>query len=402
MFEASSSILHMSELHQIISCNDSMSSKPIIFLYSDGGPDHRVTFISVQLSLICLFLQLNLDYLCAVRTAPYSSWRNPVERIMSVINLGLQCIGLARAEMPQRFEEEASKCNTLKELRRIAFRAEGFDVAVQDSLSPVKSLLTDILCRLQFNGNFLQAFSASSLSEISDFWSALLAIDSTLKEDIQYTRMKFSECTKALQFIEHCCRSSHYAFDILKCGKSSCAICKPVRLSPGVFEKLHHLPHPTPKDDDHYVPFCDVFGTVTTEKHCPSCNAKRSKKNTLPFYASVQHVKNINLMVECEECGLWRLLFSKRKVKNDTRLRLQRIIQDLVYTCGAKLSQLDLPDEFRDIEIRTHSCGDPIERLYYSADYQPICVYCGRDHPFTVADAYPQCEDCSDKPSILK
>ena len=33
------------------------------------------------------------------------------------------------------------------------------------------------------------------------------------------------------------------------------------------------------------------------------------KKNTLPFYASVQHVKNIEMMVECEECGLWRLLY---------------------------------------------------------------------------------------------
>lgn len=94
-------------------------------------------------------------------------------------------------------EDEASKCNTLKELKRIAFRVEGFDVAVQDSLSPVKILLTDILCRLQFNANFLHTFPgcASSQSEISDFWSSLLAIDSTLKEDIQYTKKKLSGCT---------------------------------------------------------------------------------------------------------------------------------------------------------------------------------------------------------------
>ncbi len=86
---------------------------------------------------------------------------------------------------------------------------------------------------------------------------------------------------------------------------------------------------PTPKDNDDYLPFSDVFGTETLEKHRPSYNVKESKRKTLPFYASVQHVKNIQMMVECEECGLWWLLYSKRKVKKEARLRLQRIIEDL-------------------------------------------------------------------------
>ena len=45
------------------------NAKPILFLYSDGGPDHRVTYISVQIALIALFRILDLDYLCAARTA---------------------------------------------------------------------------------------------------------------------------------------------------------------------------------------------------------------------------------------------------------------------------------------------------------------------------------------------
>ena len=84
-FEPSSPIRHASELISLIETD--VQSKPILFLYTDGGPDHRLTFIAVQLSLISLFLQLDLDYLYAARTAPYHSWRNPVERIMSVINL---------------------------------------------------------------------------------------------------------------------------------------------------------------------------------------------------------------------------------------------------------------------------------------------------------------------------
>ena len=46
----------------------------ILFLYTDGGPDHRLTYLSVQISLFCLFLKLDLDFLCACRTTPYHSW----------------------------------------------------------------------------------------------------------------------------------------------------------------------------------------------------------------------------------------------------------------------------------------------------------------------------------------
>ena len=133
VFEAFSPVRHACELHQTL---QSFSfSKSVLFLYSDGGPDHRLTYVSVQLSLVCLFIKLDLDYLCAGRTAPYHSWRNPVERIMSVLNLGLQCIGLARDQMPDEFEKEVEKCNNLTELRNIASRKSGILSAVQDSLS---------------------------------------------------------------------------------------------------------------------------------------------------------------------------------------------------------------------------------------------------------------------------
>ena len=39
-------------------------------IYSDGGPDHRLTYHSVQLSLISVFVNLDLDMLFAARTAP--------------------------------------------------------------------------------------------------------------------------------------------------------------------------------------------------------------------------------------------------------------------------------------------------------------------------------------------
>ena len=66
--------------------------KPVLIIYSHGGPDHRLTYHSVQLSLISVFFYLDLDMLISARTAPGHSWVNPFERLMSLLNLAYQNI----------------------------------------------------------------------------------------------------------------------------------------------------------------------------------------------------------------------------------------------------------------------------------------------------------------------
>ena len=78
---------------------------PILLIYSDGGPDHRCNYMSVKLSLIAVFLDLDLDMLVALRTAPSNSWANPVERIMSIVNIGLQGVGVMRQKGSDNFEK---------------------------------------------------------------------------------------------------------------------------------------------------------------------------------------------------------------------------------------------------------------------------------------------------------
>ena len=107
-------------------------------------------------------------------------------------------------------------------------------------------------------------------------------------------------------------------------------------------------------------------------------------------------------MVQCDECAMWRLIYSKYKLKKDQRIRLQRVLDDFIYTCGSKLIELQLPDEFKDVEVRDHSCGEPIEKLYYSAKLDPICIHCGKEQPFTTEEMYPQCLDCAHETPISK
>jgi hypothetical protein len=105
---------HMTELYKILI--NQIDHKPFLFLYTDGGPDHRVTYLRVQMALITIFLALDLDVLIALRTPPGHSWKNPVKRIMSTLNLGLQCIGLMRNKMDEDFETILNKCNSMDDI----------------------------------------------------------------------------------------------------------------------------------------------------------------------------------------------------------------------------------------------------------------------------------------------
>ena len=57
-------------------------------------------------------------------------------------------------------------------------------------------------------------------------------------------------------------------------------------------------PDPVMKDDRHYKSFAESLGSDTFEEHRPSLQKKAQKDKTLPFYPSVQHVKNTLKIVD--------------------------------------------------------------------------------------------------------
>ena len=106
--QPSSAIRHSAELTSIIQTNFSQdghsADKSVFIIVSDGGPDHRVTYLSVKVAMISLFRALDLDMLVCVRTCPYQSWQNIAERIMSTLNLALMNVSLCRSELPGEHE----------------------------------------------------------------------------------------------------------------------------------------------------------------------------------------------------------------------------------------------------------------------------------------------------------
>lgn len=74
------------------------AGEKIVMKFSDGGAEHRSTFIKVQLSYVAMMKILDLDMIIACRCAPGQSWVNPVERINSIANLALQNVSTSRTK----------------------------------------------------------------------------------------------------------------------------------------------------------------------------------------------------------------------------------------------------------------------------------------------------------------
>ena len=80
-----------------------------LYVYSDGDPERKADNLPVQISCIGFFLQQNFNKMLIARIATNLFYRNLVERIHSIGNLGLQSPGL----MGKRMSENMKKimCN---------------------------------------------------------------------------------------------------------------------------------------------------------------------------------------------------------------------------------------------------------------------------------------------------
>jgi hypothetical protein len=145
VFEPSSPLRHGAETVKIVrkyySEDDVNCTFPIVIRYTDGGPDHRTTFKSVQMTILLEFIALDLDMLVAARTAPSQSYHNPAERVMRTLNLGLQNVALERKKMAPDFEMQTKSLNSLKAIRNAAERNKSLKTAFMESMQHPLSIV---------------------------------------------------------------------------------------------------------------------------------------------------------------------------------------------------------------------------------------------------------------------
>ena len=173
VFSPSSPFRHAAEVIELVRLNDAYSSDglnlrtPIMCLYTDGGPDHRVTYETVKLSLTLIFMHLDLDMLIALRTAPSHSWTNPAERCMSILNLALQHVALDRNEMEEKYEQMVKNLSSLTAVRNQARLKDGLKEAFKKSMEPVVDLVNKRFSQMSLKGNPVKTLKGVSDEEIT-------------------------------------------------------------------------------------------------------------------------------------------------------------------------------------------------------------------------------------------
>ncbi|CAJ0630111.1 4507_t:CDS:10, partial [Entrophospora sp. SA101] len=130
----------------------------MLLLYTDGSPDHRTIFGSVQISLICLFLQGDFDFFAS----EYLKKKN---------------------EMDEVLENNLKGKNTLEEIRTSAKKNNLLKIGIKESIKPVQDLLNERTKRLSLNKkNFIIKRPAFRI-EIDQIFQNIHKIDSTLTPD---------------------------------------------------------------------------------------------------------------------------------------------------------------------------------------------------------------------------
>ncbi|CAG8633361.1 11116_t:CDS:2 [Ambispora leptoticha] len=372
IFQPSSPLRHATELYNIF-ITEELADKPILCLYTDGGPDHRCTYTRVQLSYICLFLALDLDYFVAVRTPPQHSWKNPVERIMSILNLGLQSVGLMRTKMNDQSEKLISKVGTMNDIRKTAKENNGFKEDLIESLKTPISMIRDMFSRQSLKNEPFETFNAASEIEMEKLWETILLLD----DNVPYENFTAADINQ-------------------KCGESSCTICRPPRCSQEEFEQLHCLPDPIPGDDLHYKSFEEIYGTRTTENHRPSLESEvdDDTENTVSPNEEANE-ENMNKedepdqseseSTEEEEAGENVEGSGESEEESDENVESDTHGEDSI---NELFSRVFVNDSL--------SCSATIEKPYYSAGIYPaVCIECGcRDANRLAKDEHPRCSNC--------
>ncbi|XP_060064184.1 uncharacterized protein LOC132544583 [Ylistrum balloti] len=309
-----------------------------------------------------MFMQLDMDLLIAIRTAPNHSWINPAERCMSIINLALQHVALSRKEMDKKFEDKIKNKSSLNAVRNLATSCLGLKEAFSESISEVLETVNARFGRMKLKEVPFIVYPGVPGSEIDDHLDNVREFthaDPT-KVNPAASSKDLSESGQLLDFLRRHSISCHYSFQIGKCFDDHCPCCRfqPPRL-------LEPIPfHPCP------VP---LHGKDVDDSHRPSA------KNTSAFCDAAVEADRRNRDVlkagkardtlHCNDCGRPRGVY------------LRQIREEGDFVCSESLSE-----ESGLVTRQSINCTSELEITYYSAPLRaiapPCCVYCGAQEGF--------------------
>ena len=349
---------------------------PVLGLYTDGGLDHNPTHSSVQLALITVFRKLNLDSLIAVCTAPGGSFINPVECIMSLLNLAMQGVALERKKVGDSVEKILQSCNSMSDIRAAAVKNKEVEEAYIDSIQPVLTLLCERFSRVKLKEEPMVArCTTASDEQLTELFAELHTIDPALMQDL--TQKKTLEIKADLQaFLKTHAWLGHYVFQLRKC--SGCSVWTPYRLPEEVLNDdgvLPWLPDPiwSSQEDTEYLPFNEEIEQETTESFRPPLREAMLDEDRT---SDAQHKDilisaKVRTTVSCIACDKPRCVYSKYALTPSAIAWVKTVAEEILYVCGSPLST---DPQAPWVVRRALMCESPVEITYYgSKKFSNIC-----------------------------
>ena len=411
-FQMSNPFRHAVMMTKILQQEEKIPS--VVLKFADGGTDQRNTLESVKCAAIYMFKELNLDlYICA-RCAPGNSWVNPAERVMSILNLGLQNCSLERKEDDGKFRS----CNSLSQVRELVQKKPELRDAWTDCIEPIQSLVKNRFLRLTLKEEPFTVLDPATDLEIEIFQRHLR--DLFPEMDISKLQKVHTRSVESYQkWLDVHCRQRQYTFQIRKCTNEAC--CIPPTVSE---DSLQWLPDPVISEDkDHFKAYKEVKGTDTTDEARPSFmqgKQKKANQRRAPSTAqvagkeadlahasettsSVFTAQNARFSCECVECRKPRVIYAKNRLTERQNTQLAILLSDMEYSCGSHITAPEDPLHGK-IHIRLGlQCGTPVEIPYYSSDIgvKNLCCFCAapngevkRDLRQKYKTVLPICLDC--------
>ena len=102
---------------------------------------------------------------------------------MSILNLGMQSIGLMHDEMSDDLENLMKKCNSMEEIRTCSNDEPQLKSELINSLQAPINLMEGIFERLLLKDEPFSTFKSATEEEIKNLWESLLEIDDSLDMD---------------------------------------------------------------------------------------------------------------------------------------------------------------------------------------------------------------------------
>ena len=116
----------------------------------------------------------NFEEILIARTAANLSYRNPVERVHAIANLGLQSVGLMRKAVPQNMENVIRNSNSNDEIRKLCSKNSDLEIELKKSLDQPKRPIEDVFKELSQKGKKIEIFQSVTQDKIDTCNNILL------------------------------------------------------------------------------------------------------------------------------------------------------------------------------------------------------------------------------------